>query len=249
MAIRCASCKYDNDPTRVYCHNCGVKLERDSSAPPPPTGYTHPTDVAKMQRRSFAVPGAKYFVFLLKLCLLAALAAAVTAALLPPRDIPPRVAPDENFSGGISELLYDLAAASSPGGFARPAGDVHRWLVSSARFAAADSSPRLKPVRIYYRQGESVFCVGLQTSVFDLLDVYFEAEYAPVRHGARYALEPVRFSIGRLPLPVALGWPVERQLAGLRDALALPLDALGRASYIGITPEEVTLRWGSEGNQ
>jgi hypothetical protein len=69
----------------------------------------------------------------------------------------------------------------------------------------------------------------------------------PVRAGAGYILQPAGYAIGRLPLPVLLGYPVERQFDGLRNALAVPLGQLAKASFIEITPESVSLRWsGSE---
>ena len=243
MGIRCAGCGYDNDPTRVYCHNCGVKLERGAAATAAPTGFTHPTDVKKMKRPRTPLPWGRYFAFFLKLCTFAAVAAVFTAAFLPPRDVPPPVDADTNLAERLSALVSDASSAGSPRSFAVPAADVSRWLATVVKFASPDGSVRIDPKRVYAVQGDGTIRIGLETSLLGAADLYFEGDYAPVSNGAGYSLQPVRYSIGRLPLPVVLGWPVERQLAGLGDALAVPLSQLATASHIGVAPDQLTLRW------
>lgn len=241
MSIRCASCHYDNDPTRVYCHSCGIKLER-GKAPPPPTGYTHPTDAVRRDRAH--IPWGKYLGFFARVFALAGMSAILAAALLPPRGVPPVISPQDGLSDRTATLLNDFAVTG--GGFAKSADDVHQWLVSTVRFADSGKFAMLKPERVYSRQGEGYICIGLQASVLDLFSVYFEGDYSPVRMGQRYRLEPVRYSVGRLPLPVELGWPVQRQLAGLPDALGGSLETLSRASRIGISADSVSLHWAGQ---
>lgn len=247
MGIKCTGCGYDNDPTRVYCHNCGGKLERGGAPSPPPTGFTHPTDVVKMKRPRAALPWGKYFGFLLKLGLLAAVIAAVVLALMRPENIPAPVDGDENVAERISALVSDASGADSSRSFAVPVADVQRWLASVVKFRGTSGVVALDPRRVYLVPSDGSFRVGLEMCLPAEKSVFMEGEYVPVRDGAGYSLQPVGYSIGKLPLPVALAYPVERQLAGLRDALAVPLGQLAKASFIGIAPDSVTLRWsGSE---
>jgi len=243
MGLRCSGCGHDNDPTRVYCHNCGVKLERGGATTAPVTGFTHPTDVAKMKRPRAAVPWGKYFAFLAKLFVFAAVAAIVGAALLPPRDVPPPVPPDMALAERLSGLASDSSLAGSPRSFAVPAADAARWFASMVKFAPTESRFQLDPERVYIVQGDGTMRVGLIASLLGAVRIYFEGDYAPVPSAGGYALRPLRYSIGRLSLPVALGWPVERQMAALGDSLSGPLAPLANASFIGVTPDELTLRW------
>ena len=243
MAIHCKSCGYDNDTTRVFCHNCGTKLERAAAPASSPVTVTRPSDVAKMKARRPPVPWGKYANTLLKLCLLAALAAVVAAAVLPPREVPPPVAPDENLAKRISGLLNDASSAAGPVSFDVPAADVQCWLVTVAKLAPGEGPVRMDPKRVYLAQRDGAFRVAVETSLLDAVDLHFAGEYAPVADGAGQSLRPLGYSIGRLPLPVALGWPVERQLAPLRDALSEPLAQLAKASRIGVAPDKVTLQW------
>lgn len=243
MAIRCTGCNYENDPTRVYCHNCGVKLERGGSAPPAPTGFTHPTDALKMKRPRTPVAWGKYFSFFFKFTIVAVLAAVVILALLPPRDVPPPAMPDQKLAQRWSGLISDAASADSARSFAVPALDVQRWLATVVQFQHPESPWNLDPKRIYASQGDGVIRVGIEASLFKVTDLYFQGDYAPVPAGAGYTFKPVGYSIGRLPLPLFFAWPVERQLFGLGDALAVPLSQLAKASRIDVTPQEITLRW------
>jgi len=246
MALRCASCGYENDPTRVYCHSCGTRLERGNVAAPP-TGFTHPTDVAKMKKPRQPVAWGRYFSALFKLALLAVLAAAVVLALLPPHDVPAPVEPDENLASRLSGLLDDASSSAEARAFGLPAEDINRWLVSSVALQGSSGSMQLKPQRLYAVPGNGQMRVGLEVTVAGAGHVFFEGDYEPVREGNGYTLEPRRYSVGRLPLPVLLGWPVQKQLDGLAQALSGPLGQLSRASYIGVSPEMVTLRWSDSG--
>lgn len=246
MALPCASCGYENDPTRVYCHNCGVRLER-GNVPPAPTGFTHPTDVAKMKKPRQPVAWGRYFGALFKVALLAVLVAAVVLAFLPPHDVPAPVEPDKNLALRLSGLLNDASSSSEARAFGLPAADINRWLVSSVALQGLGGSMRLEPERLYAVPGNGAVRVGLEATVAGSMHVYFEGDYEPVRRGNGYTLEPRRYSVGRLPWPVLLGWPVQKQLDGLAEALSGPLGQLARASYIGISPEMVTLRWSDSG--
>ncbi len=243
MGIRCASCGYDNDPTRVYCHSCGTKLERGAVVAPPPTGFTHPTDVVKMKRARAGLPWAKYFAFLLKLCAVGFLLGAVVLALLPPRNLPPAVPGDEGVAERLSGLISDASEADSARSFAVPAADLQRWLAAAVKFQGTTGVLALDPRRIYLVPSNGRFRLGLELGLPAEKAVFMEGEYVPVRAGNGYTLRPAKYCIGRLPLPVFLGYPVERQFDGLKEALAVPLGQLAKASFIEVGPETVSLRW------
>jgi len=244
MGLRCASCGYDNDPTRVYCHSCGTRLERGAQAAPAPTGFTHPTDVANMKKPRQPREWGKFFGALFRFALLAALLAAVILALLPPHDLPAPVAPDEMLAGRLSALVATSAEADGTRAFTIPAADINKWLVTSVALKEQpDSLVKLRPERLYAVPGDGDLRVGLEAKLPVGPSLYFEGLFAPVPEGAGSGWQTRRFSVGRLPLPSFAGLLVERQLAGLASELSAPLAQLASASHIGITPETVTLRW------
>jgi len=246
MGLRCATCGYDNDPTRVYCHSCGGRLERGGQAAPPPTGFTHPTDVMKMKKPRQSLPWGKYAGALVRLLLLVGFIAAVVLVLLPPRDVPPPVAADQVLAERLSSLVANSSVADGTRAFTVPASDVATWLASSVVLKEQEGLVRMKPERVYAVPGDGEMRVGVETSLPVGLRLYFEGLYAPTPEAGGYGLTARRLSVGRLPLPWLAGLLVERQFESLGGALSVPLGQLARASHIGITPETVTLRWSGE---
>lgn len=248
MSLLCSHCGYDNDPTRVYCHNCGEKLDRKGEPSALPGGFTPPQQaMASNPARRRKVAWGALFSALFKSALLIALAAALVLALLPPDELPAPVQPDQQLSTRINDMITGATKSSGAVAFDLAAGDVNKWFVSSVHFKPPAGFVSLRPERVYSVAGNGALRVGVEAALPIPLHLYFEGDYAPVREGASYVLQPRRYSVGRLPLPVLLGWPVERQLDGLKDALAVPLGQLEQAAYIGVTPERVTLRWAGRG--
>lgn len=244
MSLLCSSCGYDNEPTRVYCHNCGEKLDRKDGPSALPGGFAPPQqgEVRRPSRRA-GIAWSQLFSALIKLLLLLGLASVVTLALLPPHELPAPVQPDEKLSLRISDMIKSASKSGGVVAFDISAEDLNRWFVSNVHFKPPAGFASLRPERVYAVPGNGTLRIGLEAALPFPWHLFFEGDYAPVREGASYVLQPRRFSVGRLPLPVLLGWPVERQLDGLKDALAAPLGQLEQAAYIGVTPDRVTLRW------
>lgn len=249
MGLICGSCQFDNDPTRVYCHNCGQRLDRGGAVAPPPTGFTHPTELRNLRRPRTPIAWGRLFGGLLRLAFLIALVAAVVLAALEPPGVPPPVAADQPRAAALSALVSDAAHAASPRAFQVSAADLQQWLVSTVELGSAPVLvAAMKPERIYAVPGNDSLRLGLKIGL-PFGRVYYEADYRPEKSGNGYSLQPLGYRIGRLELPPVLGWPVARQFEGLRDALQAPLGELSRASRIAITPEAVMLQWsGTVGN-
>jgi hypothetical protein len=244
MSLHCAACQYDNDPTRVYCHSCGAKLERGAASPPPPTGFTHPTDVLKTSKERPPLAWSAGLAALVRLAVLGGLVWAVVLAFLPPHDIPAPVPADQDLADRLSALVADSSAPDGTRAFAVPAADVSAWLASNVTLHPADGAlSYLNPERVYFVPRQGDFRLGLETAVPMGFRVYFEGVYAPVRDASGCTLQAKRLSIGRLPLPPVLDLLVRKQFESLRGALETPLGQLASADEILITPDAVNLRW------
>lgn len=244
MGLLCPSCSFDNDPTRIFCHNCGLRLERGGYAPPPPTGFTTPAEIAEGKKQRRKIPWGQYFGALVRLLILGGLVAAAVFAFLPPDNVPPAVATNPELAKRLSALIEDSATANSVRSFMIPSSDAQVWFVSGVLLKESTGGVfTLRPERIYAVPGDNVIRVGLVTLLPMDLHLYFEGDYVPVREVSGYRLEGKRFSIGRLPLPPFAGMLVSRQLEGIAGAMSRPLGQLARASQIGVTPQTISLRW------
>lgn len=246
MGLCCANCGYDNDPTRVYCHNCGLRLEHSEVSAPAPTGFTDPSEIEKRMRQAKKrkhLPWGMYFRALVKLVIFIGVVAALVLAFLPPDDVPAPRAPDEASASRISSLITDSASAPGKRSFAVPSSDLVNWLLSVVKFRGTSGVGVLQPERFYAVPGHGDVRLGIEASLPVGPHLYFEGVYAPRSEGGGFGIEARRYSIGRLPLPSVAGIIASRQFAGLADALSGPLSQLSRASDIVITPATTTLTW------
>ena len=80
----CAECRHENEAERIYCHNCGERLDR--SAVVSKKKAEDPTDAHRRLRKMMEGPSRtrQNFFNACKLLLLAAIAAAVVQMILPP---------------------------------------------------------------------------------------------------------------------------------------------------------------------
>jgi hypothetical protein len=217
-----------------------------ATTPPAPTGYTHPTDILKAKARRAPVNWGGFFGLFAKLALLSASAAAVYLVLLPPLGLPAPVKADAALARRLSSLAADSSFAASPRGFGVSSADLNQWLVSSVQLQGEGGTFSLRPERVYAVPGDGSIRIGLETALPGAGRTWFEGDFVPVRANGSYTLQPRAYSLGRLPVPVPLGWFVANQLAGLREALRAPLENLAAASDIKVKPNSVSLRWSAQ---
>jgi hypothetical protein len=242
MSLICGSCGYDNDPTRVYCHNCGIRLDREGAVAPPPTGFTAAAEFKRPPRRA-GLPWGAYVKAVARLVILVALVGFIVLALLRPDDVPPPVTPDPELSDRLASLVADSASSSGARAFSIPAADASVWLATNISLHAPEGFALLRPERAYLVPGDGFVRVGIVAMLPMNYPLYFEGNFVPVRGADGYTLEARRLSIGRLALPRVLDLLVRRHFAGLGEAVELPLAALARCDQIAVTPESINLRW------
>lgn len=212
----------------------------------PPTGFTPAAEITSARTRKSSVRWRAYISALVKLLIFGVVAGLVVMALLPPPNVPPRLASDENLATRLNGLIEDSAGATGARAFSVPAVDASVWLATMVRMPSGSEASLLKPERLYLVPGEGEALVGLECALPMGLNVYFEGVYAPEPSGRGTTLVPRRYSIGRLPLPGVSGYLVQRQFDGLASALQGALRPLSQASQINVTPQTITLRWANQ---
>src|SRR3954470_20899329 len=90
--LQCKECEYQNEPERVYCHNCGAKLDR-SVLPKEEQIRRESPDKARKRIMKMTNPGAsrvrRELGALVKTLIFAALVACLVQALRAPDHLPP----------------------------------------------------------------------------------------------------------------------------------------------------------------
>ena len=92
IKLICPECRRENEPERIYCHDCGARLDRSALAKVAPKGED-PKETHRRLRSMLDPKRAKMrqmFFKVSKLILGSCALAALIQMLLPP-DVPPRV--------------------------------------------------------------------------------------------------------------------------------------------------------------
>lgn len=113
--ITCQSCGYANEPTRVFCHQCGVRLERPTPVSEPQTPKPTPIPKRKTATEEDAKSGSLLF-SLVRMLLFPAVLAIVILMLRTPSDLPIPATSNPQLT---QELLDRYAKAVAPGPFPR----------------------------------------------------------------------------------------------------------------------------------
>src|SRR5438105_12657506 len=109
--IACSECRHENEPERLYCHNCGARLDR-SGATQEKTAHD-PRESHRRLQKMLAPPNQfrRNFFNVSKLVLAAAAVAAVVQIALPP-DVP---APSKALPSQIDLEVENVASHQRPG--------------------------------------------------------------------------------------------------------------------------------------
>jgi len=189
--IPCKQCGFENEIQRIYCHNCGAKLDR--SALPQESKPT--ISLVKQQRRlkRLTNPGGGFFTgwtrTLPETILLAVMAAALIQAVRPPNGAPtPRKKNEFVDSPPIVRLLGDVIAAHLKQRVSITESDANAYLFNTIK-AQEQDLPLLGKVARFdraYVTMEDGSCAVIMCQM--LHDYSLHHEY-PFYFGSRYKLE------------------------------------------------------------
>ncbi len=247
--LLCKQCNYANEPERVYCHECGAKLDR-AILPPEATKRVDPAEVrqrVKSMVRPSRLPGRWTFI---NLCLSLAVAALLAAILLIVR------AP-----GGIPQLSEDDVMAAPPIAEDTDAmiegGGLHSVKYTEAQVNAflkyslkpkdqslVILSYRFEQAYVHFEEGRCQLTVVESLFGFPF---YFSTlqSVAIVKH--QLVITQSGGSAGRLKLPAKAMPVVQRALSALWSPLDADKKLVARLNAIAFHPGYVEMTGGGGG--
>jgi hypothetical protein len=166
MKLNCPECRRENEAERIYCHDCGARLDRSALAKVAPKGE----DVKETQRRLRTMLDPQrakmrlMFFKISKLVLGAFVAAAVILMVLPP-DVPPRAKSGE-FPPQINLDIENAAMTPGTPPLQYTEAQVNAFLGSALKSKQAALSKLLQFERAIVRFEENVCYVTAQRSLF-----------------------------------------------------------------------------------
>ena len=195
----CAECRHDNEAERIFCHNCGERLDRSPVAAQ--TNVEDPREAHRRLQKMLQGPSRtrRNFFVACKLILGAAATAGLLQMILPP-DFPPAVK-----ASLPVQLDLELEKASShPAVLELSQQDVNAYLtsrLSSKKKALTKPFLDWERAAVVFKDG---FCViGWERSIFGY-PIYSQAAYRVDINAGKIVATNNGAWLGRLPLHPAV---------------------------------------------
>lgn len=240
IKLVCPECRRENEPERIYCHDCGARLDRTALAKIAPKGE----DVKATQRRlkSMLDPGRvkmRLMFFKVSKVILGAFATAAVIQMLLPPDVPP-VPKSGEFPPQINLDMENAALNHGSPPLRYTEAQVNAFLGSALKSRQAALSKVLQFERAFVNLDENVGRVTVQRSLFGFSFYTATSGKVALENGALKASNNGG-SIGRLPVHPALMKYSDPIFADLWAALDREKKSLSKMVGIELHPQAVVL--------
>ena len=201
VQLTCPECRRDNEAERIYCHDCGARLDRSALAGRA-TGKKETTEeLHRRMRGMFSQRGVKarlLFFNIAKVTLLAGIVAAAVVILIPP-DVPPAVKSEE-FPPQINLSLETLTESRQPQSVQFSEEGVNAYLASALK----RKKEKLNHPLIDFERAMVAFTEGncrvtIERSIFGY-SIFSSGDYAVQIAGGKVTASPRSGAIGRMPI-------------------------------------------------
>jgi hypothetical protein len=204
--LTCPECQRENEAERIYCHDCGARLDRSALANRKTAKIETAEDLHKRMRGMFSQRRLKARLAFFKTAkiLLAAFAAAALVVMLIPPDIPPAVK-TETLPPQISLSLETLTESRQPQTMQFSEEDVNAYLGNAMKRKKEKlEHPLLGFERAILGFTEGNCRVIMERSIFGY-SIFTSGDYDVQVKDGKITATPKGAAIGRMPIhPSAL---------------------------------------------
>jgi hypothetical protein len=240
IKLICPECRRENEPERIYCHDCGARLDRTALAKIAPKGE----DAKETQRRlrNMLDPQRakmRLLFFRVSKVILGAFAAAAIVQMLLPPDVPAR-AKTGDFPPQINLDLENAAMSHGAAPLQYTEAQVNAYLGSALRSKQAALSKLLQFERAFVNFDESVCRITAERSLFGFSVFTATSSKVTLQNGALNASNNGG-SIGRLPIHPLLMKYADPLFGDLWTALDRERKSVAKMDAIEFHPQAVVL--------
>jgi hypothetical protein len=240
ISLTCPECRHENEIERIYCHDCGARLDRSAVSARKMPKAEPPEEVQKRLRGMFDQRRAKLRLLLIrgtKLIVLAVVAAAVAQILIPP-DVPPPTKSDA-FPAQINMDLEMMMQYRKPPFLRYSEDSVNGFLAYALRNKKDKlNHPLLDFKRALVRFEEGTFQITLERSIFGY-PIYTRGIYGIEAGGGKVAASSKGGSIGRLKIHPELMKRAGVLFADVATALQQQAKQVARLGSVELHDKEV----------
>jgi len=240
IKLVCPECQRQNEPERIYCHDCGARLDRSALAKVAPKGED-PKETHRRLHKMFDPGRIKMrllFFKLSKVILGAAALAGLIEMVLPPRELPERVKNIE-----LQQINLDLENAvtnQSAAPLQYTDGQVNDYLVNVVRNKRAVLSKVLQFERAFVKFEEGVCAITAERSLLGF-SVYHSISYQAALKNGTLSISTNGGSIGRMPIHAMIMKYGDILFTDLWDVLERDRKLVSKMDAIQFHPKTVIL--------
>jgi hypothetical protein len=201
VQLTCPECRRDNEAERIYCHDCGARLDRSALAGRKNGKVETAEELHRRMRGMFSqrrVKARLLFFKTAKLLLIALAAAALLEILIPP-DVPPPVK-FEGFPPQINLNLETLTESRQPQTMQFSEESVNAYLANALK----RKKEKLNHLLLDFQRAMVAFSEGncrvtIERSIFGC-SIFTSGDYAVQIEGGKVTASPKSGAIGRMPI-------------------------------------------------
>jgi hypothetical protein len=242
-ALICPECRYENETERIYCHDCGARLDRSGllaketgnreSAADTQRRLKQMWDPKRGRAKRLTVKGAKF--------LAGAMACAAVILMLLQPELPPEAKGDLS-TPLISMDLLSAVSNRQATPLIYTQDQVNSYLASSLRRKDAPSRSSLLPVRrVLVRFQEGLCTVAIERQLIGKFLLASESSYRVRMENGKILAETTGGSIGRMPIHPMLLKMGNPLLEPLWKWLARERNSVAKMTAIEFHSNSVTL--------
>ncbi len=237
----CPECRRENEPERIYCHDCGTRLDRSALASIAAAEKESPDEVHKRLSGMFDSRRGRLRPVIMrcvKLLLAAVAAAAVVLMLLPPPVLPP-VTKSETLPPQISLDLEGMTQYHRPPQLHYSEADVNAYLA----YVLSRKKEMLEHLLLGFERVTAAFhpasCdVAVARSIFGCT-IYTSGIFSVKLQSGRLNGTPSAGAIGRLPIHPQLMRSASFLFGDLLRALERERKLIARCGSVELRDKEI----------
>ena len=206
VRLICPECRRENEPERIYCHDCGTRLDRSALGPRKAASTETPQQVHERVSGMFDHRRGRtraLVIKFVKLVLAAGLAAVVVLMLLPPPALPP-ITKSETLPPQISLDLEGMTQYHRPPQLHYSEGEVNAYLayvLGKKKESLDHLLLNFERATVWFHPGVAEATVG--RSIFGYA-IYTSGAFNAQLQGGKLSVTATSGAIGRLPIHPAL---------------------------------------------
>jgi hypothetical protein len=240
IKLICPECRRENEAERIYCHDCGARLDRTALAKAAPKGED-PKETHRRLRSMLDPQREKIRLMFFKVSklILGAFATAALVQMLLPPDLPPRTKSGE-FPPQINLDIENAAMNHNAPPLRYTDAQVNAYLGSALKSKQAPLSKLLQFERAVVNFDENICRITLERSLFGFSVFTGTSSKVTLENGTLKASNNGG-TIGRLPVHPLLMKYADPIFSDLWAALERERKAVSKMSAIEFHPQAVVL--------